>query len=606
MEKLAADEIGRLDECCSSGILVDQGHTVRFRHELARLALEETMEPNRALQLHQWALDAFSELAPDGLDPARLAHHAEGAGDADAVLRFAPAAAMRAASLGSHREAAAQYARALEFAGELPVPERAWLLERRSYECYVTDESSDAIDAITRALELYRAAGDRLGEGRSLRWLSYILWCPGRTAESERRAAEAVELLETLPPGTELAMAYANLSDARLRSGARDEAAEWGKRALDLARRLGDAETETYAIATVALADPSAGCTIQQSLEVAERADLGELVARALIMLGAIGVDIHAHADARRALERGIAYCSDRGIELHRLYLLSDLARLELAEGNWEEAADTASAVIRIPRTSTTPRIVCLSVLALVRARRGDPETQPLLDEAWALAEPTNELPRLGRVAVAKAETFWLEGNHEAVRDATSVAFELATQQRSGWFAGELASWRRRSGIREAVPEVLAKPYARQLAGDWKGAEELWSSLGCPYEAALALADADEADPLREALERLNEMGARPAAAIVSRKLRELGERGLPRGPRAATRENAAGLTARQQEVLVLMAEGLRNGEIAERLVVSQKTVDHHVSAILRKLGVRTRGQAAAEALRLGLAGQDR
>ena len=118
LEKLAADEIGRLDECCSSGILVDEGQAVRFRHELARLALEESMEQKRGLQLHQEVLDAFSELAPDDLDPARLAHHAEGAGDADAVLRFAPAAAMRAASLGAHRQAAAQYARALRFADE--------------------------------------------------------------------------------------------------------------------------------------------------------------------------------------------------------------------------------------------------------------------------------------------------------------------------------------------------------------------------------------------------------------------------------------------------------------------------------------------------------
>src|SRR5262249_51809822 len=159
----------------------------------------------------------------------------------------------------------------------------------------------------------------------------------------------------------------------------------------------------------------------------------------ALILLGVIGVDIHAHADARAALDKGITYCSDRGIELHRLYLLSDLARLELAEGNWEVAADTAAAVLRIPRTSISPRIVSLSVLALVRARRGDPEAHLLLDEAWALAEPTNELSRVGRVSVARAETFWLEGDHDAVLEATRVAIDLATQQRWPWFAGELA-----------------------------------------------------------------------------------------------------------------------------------------------------------------------
>jgi DNA-binding CsgD family transcriptional regulator/tetratricopeptide (TPR) repeat protein len=605
LERLAAEEIGRLDECCAWGILVDAGAAVRFRHELARLAIEESIEHNRKVLLHRTALEALASAPEDDHDPARLAHHAEGAGVTDAVLRFAPAAAMRAASLGAHRESAAQYARALRFTGDLPVPERAWLLERRSYECYLTDESSDAIDAITGALELYRASGDRLGEGRSLRWLSYILWCPGRTVESARMAVEAVALLETLPPGCELAMAYANLSDVCLRRAAGEEAVGWSMRALDLARSIGDVGTEAYALATLGLADPSGGY-IEQSLALAQRAELGEQAARGFIQLGAMAVDRHAHADARRDLERGIAYCSDRGIELHRLYLLSDLARLELAEGRWEEAADTASAVIRIPRTSTTPRIVSLSVLALVRARRGDPETRPLLDEAWALAEPTNELPRLGRVAVARAEMFWLEGDHQAVLGATAAAFELAKQQRSAWFAGELAGWRSRAGAQEAVPEVLAKPYARQLAGDWQGTEELWSSLGCPYEAALALADADEPEPLREALGRLNEMGARPAAAIVTRKLRELGERGLPRGPRPATRSNAAGLTCRQQQVLVLIAQGLRNGEIAEQLVVSQKTVDHHVSAILRKLEARTRGEATARAAELGLLAQDR
>jgi DNA-binding NarL/FixJ family response regulator len=78
--------------------------------------------------------------------------------------------------------------------------------------------------------------------------------------------------------------------------------------------------------------------------------------------------------------------------------------------------------------------------------------------------------------------------------------------------------------------------------------------------------------------------------------------RGLPRGPRPSTRENPSGLTTRELEVLALLAQGLRNAQIAERLVVAHKTVDHHVSAILRKLGARTRGEAAALAFRHRLA----
>ena len=252
------------------------------------------------------------------------------------------------------------------------------------------------------------------------------------------------------------------------------------------------------------------------------------------------------HSIASKYLEPGIAYCSERGLELYRLYLLAYRARFELDQGRWTEAADSAAAVLRIPRTSTTPRIIALSVLALVRARRGDPEVWPLLDEAWALAEPTGELPRLGPVAAARAEAAWLDGDRHAIGEATEGALQLACERQSPWLVGELAAWRRRAGLDEDTPSHMAEPYALQLAGDWARAAELWQSLGCPYEAALALADADEEEPLRRALAELQAVDARPAAALVARRLRKRGARGLPRGPRPATRQNPAGLTPRE------------------------------------------------------------
>ena len=245
-------------------------------------------------------------------------------------------------------------------------------------------------------------------------------------------------------------------------------------------------------------------------------------------------------------------------------------------------------------------------MLALVRARRGDPDVWPALDEALALAAPTGELQRLGPVAAARAEAAWLEGRQQDVVGETEVALDLAVRRHAPWVIGDLAAWRRRAGVAETIEDAVADPYAAELAGRGERAAELWTGLGCPYEAALVLAGADDDGAALRAFEELQRLGARPAAAIVGRHLRERGVRGLPRGPRASTRENPAGLTAREVEVLGLVGQGLRNADIAAQLFLSEKTVGHHVSAILRKLGVRTRGEASAEARRLGIAPQDR
>jgi DNA-binding CsgD family transcriptional regulator len=236
----------------------------------------------------------------------------------------------------------------------------------------------------------------------------------------------------------------------------------------------------------------------------------------------------------------------------------------------------------------------------------GDPGHRDLLEEAWTLAEPTRELFRTVPVAAARAEVAWLDGNVEGVDTATRDVLARAVKRGDASAAGELAVWRRRAGLDADVPFAVAEPFASQLSGDWAAAADAWREIGCPYEEALALGETDDESRLRRALEELQALEARPAAAIVSGRLRERGARSLPRGPRRVTREHPAGLTPRQVEVLALVAEGMRDSEIAARLVLSERTVGHHVSAILRKLGVRNRGQAAAEAVRLGLVPQDR
>jgi DNA-binding CsgD family transcriptional regulator len=248
------------------------------------------------------------------------------------------------------------------------------------------------------------------------------------------------------------------------------------------------------------------------------------------------------------------------------------------------------------------PRSWALTALGLVRARRGDPHAGRALDEAHALVHWTGEPMRVGPTAAARAEAAWLRGEDERVAEATGAALALARDRGARRLTAELACWRRRVGIEDDLgSDDVAGPHALSLAGDAAAAARSWRVLGHRYEAALALADTGGPDALRGALDELLALGARPAATIVSRRLRVLGERDIPRGPRRRTRENPAGLTPREVEVLRLMTEGLRNAEIAARLIVSPKTVDHHVSRILHKLDVPTRSAAGAAAARLGL-----
>jgi tetratricopeptide (TPR) repeat protein len=371
-------------------MLVVEPAGVAFRHELARLAVEESVPPHRKAGLHRRALAALADPPAGAPDPARLAHHAEAAGDADAVLRLAPAAAARAATLGAYREAAAQYGRALRFGDRLPLARRAELLERRSSACYLTDQNDAAIEAIEEALACRRRLGQRLEEGDSLRWLSQILWCPGRTMESDRAARAAVTLLEALPPGRELAMAYANLANTCAAAGRREEAVSWAGRALELARRLGDTEIAVNSLATIGCCEFEEGGRdkLERSLELALRAGLAEQVGRAYILLVGTAAMARCHGLAARYAQAGIDYCSDRGLERDRLYLLAYRARLELDQGRWEAASASAAAVLRVPRTSITPRIHALVVLGLVRGRSRRPAPRRPGWRATATASP--------------------------------------------------------------------------------------------------------------------------------------------------------------------------------------------------------------------------
>jgi DNA-binding CsgD family transcriptional regulator/tetratricopeptide (TPR) repeat protein len=606
LEALAGEIVNHLEECLASGMLRSGQAAVGFRHELARLTIEQSLPADRRTTLHRKALGALLEPPSGAQDLDRLSHHAEAAYDAQAVLRFAPAAGERAASLGAHRESAALWARALRFAEGLPAERLAPMLEARSYECHLTDQLQEALVARERALELWRTIGDVVREGDCMRWLSRLAWEAGDRVRADRHAVEAVALLERPPPGRELAMAYSNRATLAMLAAQTAETVAWGERAIDLAERLDDRETLASALNNVGTAQLLSGAeegraALERSLAISLESGAEDHVVRALTNLAASATMTKDPARAERYLDQALSYCAERDLDASELHVIGWLALASLDGGRWREATDAAEEVLRRAVANPIPRVDALTALGRVRARRGDPEVWKPLDEALALAAPTGE-QRLARVAAARAEAAWLARTGEVAVE-TDRARSVAREIGNPWEIGELACWRWRAGIDEQSPARVAEPYALQMAGEWAHAAELWRERGCPYEAALARADADDESALRQALAELQRMGATPAAAIVARKLRERGARGVRRGPRRQTQENPAGLTVRELDVLALLTEGLPNAAIAERLVVSKKTVDHHVSAILAKLGVSTRGEAAAEASRLGLSG---
>ena len=596
-----------LDECLGSGMAVLADGKVEFRHQIARQVVEESLPPGRRKGLHRAALAALASQAVPDL--ARLAHHAEAAGDAAAVLRFAPGAAERAAAAGARREAAGLYATALRFGGALEPARRAALLERFAELTHYTGRRDKGTGALREAAEIHRAAGDLLRQGDALRRLGMQLAASGALAEAGAELSEAVAVLERLPPGPELARTYNAMAAVRGVADD-DEAFHWGERAMELAERVGclDAIGDTLNIvgtAQLRTGDLGGLDKLDRSRELAEEAGDDPGVERAYLRAAAVLAARREWVLAERYIDPGLAFCRERGLESSLAWLTLLASEAALARGRWDDAAGTATQILALPAVGFThARVSALVILARVRARRGANGYQPLLDEAAAIAKaaPVTPVAQVALVlAATRAEAAWLEGASAQRIGEQSESTGEAGPVDVRWWAGELEVWRHRAGLDSGNPSALPEPYRLEISGDTEGAASWWLDRGCAYEAALALAGSADQAALRRALDLLHGLGAHAAATVVARQLRALGEQGVPRGPRSATAANPAGLTSREAEVLRLVAAGLSNTQIAARLVVSDRTIDNHVSAILRKLGARTRGEASAQAAGLGL-----
>jgi DNA-binding CsgD family transcriptional regulator/tetratricopeptide (TPR) repeat protein len=592
-----------LDELLGCGILSSDSTGLRFRHELGRLAVERQLPAHRRRDLHVRVLAAM--VAHEVDDEACLAYQAEGAGDVAAVLRFAPLAGRRAASLGSHREAAAQYERALRFAGGLEPGERARLYAALGAELSLLDRWADAAPAWETARALYRETGDVRCEADALRRLSRVMWRINRGPDAYAYSRTALELLEPLGETEELGRALVLHAMHDLQNGHPDEALRLAVRAEALAGRMGAPDVladalDNRAAVLVTIGDPAWEQVMRQAISVAVTAGLDDQAGRAYANLLEGQLDLYQYAEAEQTFTEGAAYCDDHDVSTYGLCLLGSRARMLTQLGRWEDAERTAVDLLARPALSPSNRFAPLVALGSALVRRGDRAGERHLDEAVAQAEATGEPAWLLETTLPRAEAHWLAGETDAAGRVVQQHLALGAAV-NPHLAGALSVWARRLGL--PVPDHLdvPAPVRWALAGDAGSAARAWDERGMPYEAGLMLLDGGTDDDLRAALERFDRLGAVPAAQIARRRMRERGVAVGRTGPRAAARAHPAGLTAREQEVLALVGAGMSNGEIAAHLVISARTVDHHVSAVLSKLGVRTRREAAEKAGRLGV-----
>ena len=599
-ERLLRNVVARpaLAEVIASGLVV--GHPVlRFRHEIARQAIEQAVLPARRSELHARILQGLRTLGCD--DDARLAFHAEEAGDGPAALEHAVSAGRHARTLASHREAAGQFERALRFAGgEAPASTAARWIELAT-ELSMIDRWPDAETACTRALENWRAAGDRRGEGDTLRRMSIALWRLCRGDEILAAAEAAVAVLEPLGPTAELAAAYGNLAAFQNHPGRGDIVVPLARRAQELAVRFGVPAVQSRAATTEAqavwLASGDWEPVLRRALSIALENGIENEAGFAYTNLQELHCGNRDYAKADPYFHDGVAYCEDHDLGTYynclRGVRTSALERL----GRWDESAGIAEAVIASV-ASPVNRMIPMTSLAMVAARRDAGSVWPHLDAAMSAADGSTGPMYIGAARLARAEARWLESDLAGARHEAELADDACADVTDRWLNGEVAVWLRRTGSPRTSQRELAEPYRLQLTGNHRGASELFDALGCPYDAALALLDAPDELALRRALDICNALGAVATARIIRQKMRSRGIRSVPAGQRAATRENPLGLTQREQEVLELLCEGRTNAGIATKLVISPKTVDHHVSSVLAKLGVSKRTEVAAAAKR--------
>lgn len=570
----------------AGGLLVESSGRVTFRHELARRAVYDALPLSRRRVLHRRLLGELT----GSTDLARLAHHALGTGDPATVIAHARPAADDAVRRGANRQAVGFLSALIDHESELSLRDLVEVLDDIGLALGALDRHADALSHLRRATtEAARLGDDRL-HGRVLSHLAAAQWRAGDVAASAVVRDHAVEVLRPLGPTPELATALTYSARGRMLARQHRPAMETIAEAAAVALQVGDELASIGADliqGTTELVTGDADRGIAQLTGVLSRARAHPnpaLEIDALRMLGSGGGEARHYDDAFAWAQELVDSSLSRDNDFDVAYARAWQARIRFEQGRWEDAAQLA-ALAGTAHGAPVNRATALGVVGRLRVRRGDPRPlEPLLEVQHLEGL---ELQHRWAGLCGAAEQHWLAGDHSAGIEVLREPYQRALHTDSRWAQGEIAYWLWRNGGIDRPPPKAAEPFAAHIRGDWSSSAAAWKEIGCPYEQALALLDG-HTDAAAEGLLILDRLGARPAAAWARRRLAARGMP-VPRSPRQRTLGNTWGLTEREAQIHELLLDGLDNPAIAARLFISRRTVEHHVSSVLRKRGVGRR-----------------
>lgn len=596
-EALLGSRMGDLAGAEESGIIDVGDSSLAFRHEIARRAVEASLSGLRRRSLHRNVIAALQ--AQPRPDPARLVHHGLAGNDSGTVLRYAAQAGRESAVAGSHRQALAHFEAALRYIDALDAVEAARLLDDYAWELYNAHRFDEAVETASDAVARFVDAGDQVLLGEARVRLSRHLYMRGDTAEAMAVARDALAGLEQTGSLTATAYAVMNYGAVLALAGDSDEAVDVLARAHQLASQSGRVDLVELCLNYQALAQPDRTederiATLRTSLRLALDHSHFEHAARAYTNLTELLYRNSRFDELDRCLAEALPFTTERGFGSHAYNLEVHRSLLRMRRGDWTSALRELTAIVDRPENPGMLHVYSVPTRARLLARCGAAVPAESFLAAWQSAVEQGSLLAVSFAGAALAEYAWLTRRTDLAEFAFSGWLAHARRPGAGPAWGEVLRYCMRAGVDTSavvlddVPDI----WAAGLRGDWETAAITWELVGDPYERALELADSGVPEKSREGLAILDSLGAEAASAAVRALLKDRGIVAVPRGPQSWTRAHPAGLTARQADVLDLVAEGLTNAEIAERLFLSVRTVDHHVSSILGKLGVATRRDA--------------